>query len=464
MSASEGLQPTINDVNPMNGPTKGGSIITISGTNFGTGSTNVQPTATVGGAACQQVVWVSSTSLLCETPDGVGGHKSVMVSVAGMNSAPDQDAIFNYDPPTVEAIEPGHGAASGGTMVTIIGSNFGATNNNPSVTIGGRPCQNVVWLSNSKLQCLTPAGIGIGDVRVFILDESSPENFGTIFEFDAPLITRLVPDHGPGTGGITLTVHGTNFGTLDSKPQIKVGGSNCQSTAWKSNTEVLCVTPKGQGLSKDVLVDILGQPSKSSANIKFSYNGPSVTALDPNNGPTIGGNEVTVYGENFGTATDSKRLEVRVGEVPCSSQTWISHSAIVCVAPSGTGINKDVQVQVASIKSEPCTEKQLRHNLCASRYLYDAPVIGGVEPAHGPTTGGYYVNIPGHNYGTSPSALKIMMGKAECEKTNWVSNSMAQCLVPAGVGRSDVVVEVDGQKSSLKVLTLLALLLHTYQY
>ena len=173
MAASEGLQPTINDVNPMNGPTKGGSIITISGTNFGTGNTNVQPTATVGGAACQQVVWVSSTSLLCETPDGVGGHKSVMVSVAGMNSAPDQDAIFNYDPPTVEAIEPGHGAASGGTMVTIIGSNFGATNNNPSVTIGGRPCQNVVWLSNSKLQCLTPAGIGIGDVRVFILDESS---------------------------------------------------------------------------------------------------------------------------------------------------------------------------------------------------------------------------------------------------------------------------------------------------
>jgi hypothetical protein len=57
-----------------------------------------------------------------------------------------------------------------------------------------------------------------------------------------------------------------------------------------------------------------------------------------------------------------------------------------------------------------------------------------------------------------------MMGKAECEKTNWVSNSMAQCLVPAGVGRSDVVVEVDGQKSSLKVLTLLALLLHKYQY
>jgi hypothetical protein len=40
------------------------------------------------------------------------------------------------------------------------------------------------------------------------------------------------------------------------------------------------------------------------------------------------------------------------------------------------------------------------------------------------------------------------VGKEECEKTNWVSNTMAQCLVPAGVGISSVVVEVDNQKSS----------------
>jgi len=304
--AADTPEPTINDVNPSNGPTKGGTIVTIAGTNFGTGDTSVQPMVSVGGSPCQQVVWVSSTSVLCETPDGVGGHKSVVVSVDGVNSAPDQDATFNYDPPTVLAIEPGHGAASGGTMVTIVGDNFGATNNNPSVTIGGRPCQSVVWLGNTKLKCVSPAGIGIGDVRVFILDESSPENFGTIFEFDAPLVTRLEPDHGPGTGGYTVTVHGTNFGTADSKPQIKVAGKNCQTTEWKSNTEVLCVAPSGQGTGKDFSVDILGQPSKSSPGTRFSYDGPEVTGMDPANGPTIGGTELTVYGSNFGSRSDGK--------------------------------------------------------------------------------------------------------------------------------------------------------------
>jgi len=454
VGAADTPEPTINDVNPNNGPTKGGTIVTIGGTNFGTGDTSVQPMVSVGGAPCQQVVWVSSTSILCETPDGVGGHKSVVVSVDGVNSSPDRDAIFNYDPPTVQAIEPGHGAASGGTMVTIIGDNFGATNNNPSVTIGGRPCQSVVWLANTKLKCVSPAGIGIGDVRVFILDESSPENFGTIFEFDAPLVTRLEPDHGPGTGGYTVTVHGTNFGTVDSKPQIKVNGKNCQTTEWKSNTEVLCVAPSGQGTGKDVSVDILGQPSKTSPGTRFSYDGPIVTGMDPANGPTIGGTELTVYGSNFGSREDGKKIEVRIGEVPCSSQTWVSQSTVICVTPSGTGAAREVQVQVTGLNSESCTEKAVRHKLCPGMYQYDGPIIQAVEPAFGPTTGGFFVNVPGDNYGTGPSALKILVGKEECEKTNWVSNTMAQCLVPAGVGIRNVIVQVDGQRSSQKTQTV----------
>jgi hypothetical protein len=441
-------EPTITDVSPNNGPTKGGTIVTIGGANFGTGDSKAQPQVSVGGAACQQVVWVSSTSILCETPDGVGGHKSVMVSVDGVNSSPDQDALFNYDPPTVEAIEPGHGAASGGTVVTVIGNNFGATNNNPSVTIGGRPCLSVVWLSDSKLKCVSPAGIGIGDVRVFILDESSPENFGTIFEFDAPLITRIVPDHGPGTGGYTITVHGTNFGTVDSKPQIKVGSHRCQSTEWKGNTEVLCTVPEGHGTNQAVLVDILGQPSKSGdGHSRFSYDGPEVTALDPANGPTEGSAELTVYGSNFGTKKEGKKVEVRVGEVPCATQTWISQTAITCVTPAGTGTERQVDVQVIGERSAPCSAKQKRHHLCPSVYNYDAPTIQGVEPAHGPTTGGFYVNVNGDNYGIAPSAIKIMVGKVECEKTNWVSNTMAQCLMPAGVGFDKIRVQVDGQES-----------------
>jgi len=214
-------EPQVNDVNPNNGPTGGGTIITISGQNFGGGSSSVQPSITVGGVPCPQVVWVSATSVLCETPQGVGGHKAVLVDVDGATSVKNSNSEFQYDAPSVIAIEPGHGSAAGGTMVTVIGSNFGTSNNNPSVTIGGRPCQSVVWLSNSKLQCVSPPGIGIGDVRVFVLDLSSPENFGTIFEFDAPAIESLEPNHGPSTGGFYITVHGTNFGARPARAPLR---------------------------------------------------------------------------------------------------------------------------------------------------------------------------------------------------------------------------------------------------
>mmetsp|Transcript_32796 Transcript_32796/g.79456 ORF Transcript_32796/g.79456 Transcript_32796/m.79456 type:complete len:350 (-) Transcript_32796:640-1689(-) len=219
-----GLDPIVDTIQPVNGPTKGGTIITIGGTNFGSADSNIQPRVTVGGVACPSVVWVSQSSVLCETPDGVGADRTVVVEVGSRQSAPSAQSKFRYDSPKVLGIEPAHGPAKGGTMVTVAGVNFGETNSNPSVTVGGRPCQSVVWLSDKKLTCVTPSGTGVGDVRVFVLDESSPENFGTVFEFDAPVIASLKPDHGSCAGKFTITVKGKKLWLLRQPPQDHPGG------------------------------------------------------------------------------------------------------------------------------------------------------------------------------------------------------------------------------------------------
>ena len=44
-------------------------------------------------------------------------------------------------------------------------------------------------------------------------------------------------------GGFYITVHGANFGTVDSHPSIKIGGDACSVTAWKSNNEVNTPNP-----------------------------------------------------------------------------------------------------------------------------------------------------------------------------------------------------------------------------
>ena len=69
-----GFSPTVSSVSPTSGATTGGQQLSITGTNFASGAT-----VTVGGAACTNVVVVSSTSITCTTPAGTAGAKDVVV-------------------------------------------------------------------------------------------------------------------------------------------------------------------------------------------------------------------------------------------------------------------------------------------------------------------------------------------------------------------------------------------------
>ena len=57
--------PTVSSVSPNNGPTAGGTAVTITGTNFATGAT-----VTFGATAATNVVVVSSTTITATTPAG----------------------------------------------------------------------------------------------------------------------------------------------------------------------------------------------------------------------------------------------------------------------------------------------------------------------------------------------------------------------------------------------------------
>lgn len=105
-AGADAAAPVVFRIEPSNGPTKGGLVITIEGRHFGSAK-SVDPHVTVGGAACNTVFWVSSTSVLCDTPDGVGSDRSVIVEVDSKSSIPSKNARFKYDEPKVLGIEPG---------------------------------------------------------------------------------------------------------------------------------------------------------------------------------------------------------------------------------------------------------------------------------------------------------------------------------------------------------------------
>ena len=156
----------INSVTPNQGGFLGGTVITITGANL-TSTYEV----TVGGASCTNVAVLSPTSVRATTPAGSPGPASIAVrTLAGTTLA---SAPFTYLQSSISSVVPSLGIYTGGTAITITGTNLsGAT----SVTVGGVPATNVVAVSSTTVTAVTPAG-SVGAVNVTV---SGPKNTATV--------------------------------------------------------------------------------------------------------------------------------------------------------------------------------------------------------------------------------------------------------------------------------------------
>jgi alpha-tubulin suppressor-like RCC1 family protein len=124
----------------------------------------------VGGNNCQSFTVVSYTEITCVPPAGSAGTTDVSVTVNGITStyaidATDDDYTY-VAPPSITSITPDHGPVTGGTDVTIAGTNFLLTGST-AVTFDGVPATNVVVVNDHTITATTPAHIaGLVDVAI----------------------------------------------------------------------------------------------------------------------------------------------------------------------------------------------------------------------------------------------------------------------------------------------------------
>ena len=142
--------PTVSSVSPNSGPVAGGTAVTITGTNFAAGAT-----VTFGTAAATNVVVVNSTTITATTPAGSVGAVTVTVTNAGGQSGSLASGFTYIGQPTVSSVSPNSGSTSGGTAVTITGTNFAA---GATVTFGRAAATNVVVVNSTTITATTPAG------------------------------------------------------------------------------------------------------------------------------------------------------------------------------------------------------------------------------------------------------------------------------------------------------------------
>ena len=206
VAASFAAAPTISKVSPASGPTAGGTLVTITGTNF-TGATAVLFGTGVG----TNLTVVSPTQITVDSPVQPAGLHNVYVQTPGGTSAAHQADWFTYvAPPTVTKVSPNTGSTSGGTVVTITGTNFtGAT----TVLFGTGAGTNLKVVSATQITVDSPVQpAGLHNVYVKTPGGTSAAHEADWFTYVAPpTVTKVSPASGPTAGGTLVTISGTNF-------------------------------------------------------------------------------------------------------------------------------------------------------------------------------------------------------------------------------------------------------------
>ena len=239
-----GSTPTVSSVSPNSGPTTGGTPVTITGANFAAGATVM-----FGATAATNVVVVNSTTITATTPAGSIGAVTVTVTVGGLSGS--LASGFSYAlPPTVTNVSPNTGTTSGGTAVTITGTNFAA---GATVTFGAAAATSVVVVNSTTITAKTPAGsAGAVTVTVTVGAQNGSQTSGFTYVV-IPTVTSVSPNSGTTAGGTAVTITGTNFATGAT---VTFGGTAATNVVVVNSTTITATTPAGSAGAVTVTVTV----------------------------------------------------------------------------------------------------------------------------------------------------------------------------------------------------------------
>ena len=410
--------PTVTSISPTSGTTLGGTLVTITGTGF-----SGTPQVTINGVAAGQVTLVDGSHVTAVTPAGTGSNVAVVVITSfGASTAAN---IYSYvappppvtAAPTVTAIAPPSGTTAGGTSVTITGTNFtGAT----AVTIGGTAATAFSVVSATSITATTPPGsLGAADVVV-----TTPGGTGTgsgLYTYVTlpPTVTAILANTGTTLGGTSVTITGTNF---TGATAVTIGGTAATGVKVLSATTITATTPAHAAGQATVVVTTPAGPSTGGTNL-FTYVAalvPTVTAISPNHGTTLGGTSVTITGTNFTGATAATIGGTAAQFVTVVSATSITattgaHAAgaadVVVTTPAGTGTGTGLFT------------------------YFVTPTVTGISPGSGPTAGGTSVTITGSGF---TGATAVTFGGTAATSFTVDSATSITATSPAGTGTVDV--------------------------
>ena len=151
--------PNISSLSPAQAAV--GELVTINGSNFGSDS----GTVTFNGIVASGCLW-ANTSIQCHVPEGTTSGPIVVTTAVG---SPSNNFAFTVlSAPIMTSISPSSGLA--GSVVTILGSNFGTMQGTSTVSFNGTLATPSNW-SDTSITVPVPNGATTGPVVVAVSGE-----------------------------------------------------------------------------------------------------------------------------------------------------------------------------------------------------------------------------------------------------------------------------------------------------
>jgi hypothetical protein len=264
----------------------------------------------------------------------------------------------------------------------------------------------------SKLICLSAAGFdgpsGVG----------TPNGIEAFTAPPAPAVSEVSPLGGSTLGGTSVTIKGEN---LAGPSAVHFGATEATEVVARSATELTVKAPPSEAAGAvDVTVTTAGGTSATSGADTYEYKlpqPPTVTAVGPSEGSTLGGRQVTITGTNFEGAS-----AVKFGEASGTAIQVRSASEIIVRAPAHVAGQVDITVKTPGGTSEEGTNDHFTY--------VTPPTVTGVSPAEGATAGGTTVKITGTKF---EGVSSVDFGGAAATEVNVLSPTEITATSPANV-------------------------------
>ncbi|PAV83924.1 hypothetical protein WR25_06330 [Diploscapter pachys] len=331
--------PKILDVTPKKGPFGGRTVLKIKGINLGRQPSDVQRAVQVANVPCEVVIeeYKPAKEIVCVTGKATGAENKGPVVIRLKPDNYSYAAVSGFDfvyvQPAVSRIQPSRGPRSGGTDVTLYGTDLDA-GSEVNVRFGDVDCR-VIKRTASELTCRTASSTTDGPLPLKIHFDGSHTRLpiSINFEFSSPpRVHTIRPKYVFAAGGMQIDVSGQGFSLLQRPRMMLIGDRQ------RREIGPVCVV-ENDALMKSDRIDI--------------YTNPSVESFPETRYYRAGDDSLTINGKDLNVAATERDFSVKIGGIDCPL-TSVANRVITCIPPSvkpllPSGTQPEVVVKIGNL-------------------------------------------------------------------------------------------------------------------